>query len=210
MRAAAHIGLGLLLAAAPCIAQDSAVARRPATLDSSEVQAAIALGRQTKKAYGYFWGAYASGGLLGTSMVTGFLIYAQGPFGRVATAAARAARNYEPYTADSVRPELTAPVLTVLAYPEVLEKSRVSASPERIVLQAVREDSPDTVTVQPLKIDTVPADYANLFGAHIERSGMIATFDLRAVPPLPFDIVVVNPVKEARDHVKQKDQPKLR
>ena len=101
-------------------------------------------------------------------------------------------------------------MLTVLAYPEVLEKSRVSASPERIVLQAVREDSPDTVTVQPLKIDTVPADYANLFGAHIERSGMIATFDLRAVPLLPFDIVVVNPVKEARDHVKQKDQPKLR
>ena len=78
------------------------------------------------------------------------------------------------------------------------------------VLQVVREGSPDTVTVQPLSIDTEPADYANLFGAHIQRSGMIATFDLRAVPPLPFDIVVVNPAKEARDHVKPKDQPKLR
>jgi len=214
MRAAIFVGLGVLLATAPSAAQDSAIAPRAATLDSSEIQAAITLGRQTKKAYGYYWGAYASAGLLGTSMVSGFLVYAQGPFGRVATAAARAARNYQPFTADSVRPELTAPVLTVLAYPDVLNspgvKNKVSVSPERIVLQAVREGSPDTVTVQPLSIDTVPADYANLFGAHIARSGMIATFDLRAVPPLPFDIVVVNPVKEARDHVKSKDQPRLR
>jgi len=210
MRSATFLGLGVLVAAAPCVAQDSAVTRRAATLDSSEIQAAITLGRQTKKAYGYYWGAYASGGLLGTSMVSGFQVYAQGPFGRVATAAARAARNYQPFTVDSVRPDLIAPVLTVLAYPDVLEKNKVSVSPERILLQVVREGSPDTVTVQPLSIDTVPADYANLFGAHIARSGMIATFDLRAVPPLPFDIVVVNPVKEARDHVKSKDQPRLR
>src|SRR5438034_11776672 len=123
MRAAIFVGLGVLLAAAPSAAQDSAVASRAATLDSSEIQAAIALGRQTKRAYGYYWGAYASGGILGTSMVSGFQVFAQGPFGRVATAAARAARNYQPFTADTVRPELTAPVLTVLAYPEVLERS---------------------------------------------------------------------------------------
>ena len=68
----------------------------------------------------------------------------------------------------------------------------------------------DTVTVQPVRMDSVASDYANLFGAKITRSGLIATFDLRAAPQPPFDIVVVNPAKEARLHVKPKDLLKLR
>jgi hypothetical protein len=61
-----------------------------------------------------------------------------------------------------------------------------------------------------MRMDTVASDYANLFGAKITRSGLIATFDLRASPPPPFDIIVVNSAKEARLHVKPKDLPKLR
>ncbi len=189
-----------------------AAAQAPAPLDSAGIREAIALGRQTKKAFGFSSSAWASSGFMATTFKSNYVIYAQGPFGRVATAAAKNARNYQPFTADSVRPDMAAPVLTVMAYPDVLdpaENKEISVSPERIVLQAVTP-SGDTVTVQPVRMDTVASDYANLFGAKITRSGLIATFDLREAPPPPFDIIVVNPAKEARLHVKPKDVPKLR
>jgi hypothetical protein len=107
---------------------------------------------------------------------------------------------------------MIAPVLTVIAYPDVLdpaENKEISVSPERVVLQAVTP-SGDTVTIQPIRMDTIASDYGNLFGAKITRSGLIATFDLRAGLEPPFDIIVVNPAKEARLHVKAKDLPKLR
>jgi len=207
------LALNVLLLVAQTPSRDSAgAATRFAPLDSAGIQEAIALGRQTKKAYGYSSGAWSSRGFLTTTFASSYFIYAQGPFGRVATAAAKNARNYQPFTADSVRPYLAAPALTVMAYPDFLdpiEKKEVSVSPERIVLQAVTP-SGDTVTVQPVRMDTVASDYANLFGAKITRSGLIATFDLREAPPPPFDIIVVNPAKEARLHVKPKDLPKLR
>ncbi len=189
-----------------------AAAQAPAPLDSAGIREAIALGRQTKKAFGFSSSAWASSGFMATTFKSNYVIYAQGPLGRVATAAAKNARNYQPFTADSVRPDMAAPVLTVMAYPDVLdpaENKEISVSPERIVLQAVTP-SGDTVTVQPVRMDTVASDYANLFGAKITRSGLIATFDLREAPPPPFDIIVVNPAKEARLHVKPKDVPKLR
>jgi len=213
MVAVPNIALNILLLVAQAPSHDSTGATaRSAPLDSAGIQEAIGLGRQTKKAYGYSSSAWGSAGFLATTYVSNYVIYAQGPFGRVATAAAKNARNYQPFTADSVRPYLAAPALTVMAYPDFLdpiEKKEVSVSPERIVLQAVTP-SGDTVTVQPVRMDTVASDYANLFGAKITRSGLIATFDVREAPPPPFDIIVVNPAKEARLHVKPKDLPKLR
>lgn len=105
---------------------------------------------------------------------------------------------------------MTLSVLTVTAFPDTLGHGRVSPNPERIVLQVVRGGSADTVTVQPLSIDTVPVSFANQFGARVERTGLTAAFDLRALPAPPFDIIVVNPLKEAHDHVKPKDLSKLR
>src|SRR5258706_5431291 len=188
-----------------------AAAQAPAPLDSAGIREAIALGRQTKKAFGFSSSAWASSGFMATTFKSNYVIYAQGPFGRVATAAAKNARNYQPFTADSVRPDMAAPVLTVMAYPDVLdpaENKEISVSPERIVLQAVTP-SGDTVTVQPVRMDTVASDYANLFGAKITRIGLIATFDLREAPQPPFDIIVVNPATDARVHVKTKYVPKL-
>jgi len=202
--------LNVLLLVAQAPSGDSTA--RFAPLDSAGIQEAITLGRQTKKAYGFSSGAWTSRGLFSTTFASSYVIYAQGPFGRVATAAAKHARNYQPFTSDSVRADMAAPVLTVLAYPDFLdlpENKQVSVSPERIVLQSVTP-SGDTVTVQPMGMDTVASDYGNLFGAKITRSGLIATFDLRVAPPPPFDIIVVNPAKEARLKVRAKDLPKLR
>ena len=213
MVAAPVLALHLLLVVAHSAPQDTTgAAARLTALDSAGIQEAIALGRQTKKAYGYSSSAWAAHGFMPSKFESNYVVYAQGPFGRVATAAAKNARNYQPFTADSIRPDLTAPVLTVMAYPDILdpaENKEISASPERIVLQAVTP-SGDTVTIQPVRMDTVASDYANLFGAKITRSGLIATFDLRAAPSPPFDIIVVNPAREARLHVKPKDLPKLR
>jgi len=211
MVAAPVLALNLLLVVAHSAPQDTTGAAARLTLDSAGIQEAIALGRQTKKAYGYSSSAWGSGGFLATKRGSSYVIYAQGPFGRVATAAAKNARNYQPFTVDSVRADMTAPMLTVIAYPDFLdgENKELSVSPERVVLQAVTE-SGDTITTQPIRMDTIASDYANLFGAKITRSGLIARFDLRAGPLPPFDIVVVNPAKEARLHVKPKDVQKLR
>jgi hypothetical protein len=213
MLAAPITALNLLLLVAQSPSQDSAGARTKASaLDSAGIQEAIALGRQSKKGYGYTSSAWASSGFMSTKYVSNYVIFAQGPFGRVATAAAKNARNYQPFTVDSIHADMTAPVLTVMAYPDILdpgEGKEVSVSPERVVLQAVTS-SGDTVTTQPIRMDTVASDYANLFGAKIARSGLVATFDLRTAPPPPFDIIVVNSAKEARLHVKPKDLSKLR
>ena len=212
MVAVPNIALNILLLVAQAPSHDSTGATaRSAPLDSAGIQEAIGLGRQTKKAYGYSSSAWGSGGFLATKRGSSYVIYAQGPFGRVATAAAKNARNYQPFTVDSVRADMTAPMLTVIAYPDFLdgENKEVSVSPERVVLQAVTQ-SGDTVTIQPIRMDTIASDYGNLFGAKITRSGLIARFDLRAGPLPPFDIVVVNSAKEARLHVKPKDLPKLR
>jgi len=212
MVAAPVLALNLLLVVGHSAPQDTTgAAARLTALDSAGIQEAIALGRQTKKAYGYSSSAWGSGGFLATKRGSSYVIYAQGPFGRLATAAAKNARNYQPFTVDSVRADMTAPMLTVIAYPDFLdgENKEVSVSPERVVLQAVTE-SGDTITTQPILMDTIASDYANLFGAKITRSGLIARFDLRAGPLPPFDIVVVNPAKEARLHVKPKDVQKLR
>jgi len=213
MIAAPIVALNFLLLVAQSPSPDTTGrAGRSASLDSAGIQEAIAHGRQTKKAYGYISSAWASQGFLATTYVSNYVIYAQGPFGRVATAAAKNARNYQPFTVDSIRADMTAPVLTVMVYPDILDPGKekeVSVSPERVVLQAVTE-SGDTITTQPIRMDTIASDYANLFGAKVTRSGLVATFDLRAGPPPPFDIVVVNSAKEARLHVKPKDLPKLR
>ena len=210
MLAAPVLALHLLLLVPQSPTQDSA--GRSAALDSAGIQEAMATGRQTKKGYGFGSSAWSAHGLMPSRYDSNYMIYVQGPFGRVATAAAKNARNYQPFTADSVRPEMTAGVLTVLAYPDILVPgggSEISVSPERVVLQSVTAAG-DTVTTQPARMDTVSADYANLFGAKITRSGLVAEFDLRTLPAPPFDIIVVNSVKEARLHVKPKDQPKLR
>ncbi|HEV8400360.1 MAG TPA: hypothetical protein VGQ18_11055 [Gemmatimonadales bacterium] len=213
MVAAPALALNLLLLAAQSASQDTTgAAARLTPLDSSGIREAIALGRQTKRAYGFSSSAWGSAGFLATTFKSNYVIYAQGPFGRVATAAAKAARNYQSFTADSVQADMIAPVLTVIAYPDILdpgENKEISVSPERVVLQTVTPAG-DTVIVQPMRMDTVASDYANLFGAKITRSGLIATFDLRAGLAPPFDIIIVNPAKEARLKVRAKDLPKLR
>lgn len=211
MVAAPVLALNLLLVVAQS-PDPTGAAGRLAPLDSAGIREAIALGRQTKKAYGFSSSAWAASGFMATTFKSNYVIYAQGPFGRVATAAAKAARNYQPFTADSARADMIEPVLTVIAYPDILdpgENKEISSSPERVVLSTVTPAG-DTVIVQPMRMDTIASDYGNLFGAKITRSGLIATFDLREGLAPPFDIIVVNPAKEARLKVKAKDLPKLR
>ena len=122
MVAVPNIALNILLLVAQAPSHDSTGATaRSAPLDSAGIQEAIGLGRQTKKAYGYSSSAWTSSGFMATKYVSNYVIYAQGPFGRVATAAAKNARNYQPFTADSIRPDMAAPVLTVMAYPDILD-----------------------------------------------------------------------------------------
>lgn len=89
MRATTLLGFLTLLVATTEAQVSQSRLNAPGTLDSSDVEAAITLGRHSREWYGYRWGAYETGGFLGTTMVVGYLVFAQGPFGRVASAAAR-------------------------------------------------------------------------------------------------------------------------
>lgn len=98
------------------------------------------------------------------------------PFLRVAAAAAKAKREYSTFTAESVTPEMAAPVLEVTCPSKsVVEAGNPAfgfASVQRIVIT----DKGGANPVQPLKTTTFEETYGNKLGGSWTANGMVAYF----------------------------------
>ena len=138
----------------------------------------------------------------------GFQIVAQGPYGRVVTAASAKAAQYLPFTADSVTAEMRSPVLTIQATPTAPEfegRWRQSPPVQRIVLQVKAPRGETGAVVQPLAVRTYPMRWTNALGGVFDGQGAIAVFDLNQVPAGDFDVVLVTGGREVRATVGARD-----
>ena len=175
------------------------------SLSDSEVDAAIAMGRSTKQSVGFSAVTSASGYLQDFSLI------ARGPFGRVAAAAAEAARRGRPFTLDSVSTAMRAPVLMITATPNdpLIARGQIEhiPSPARHMVLRARG-----VTIQPQRVELFRVTWGNIrVGPELRSRGITAFFDLSAVPAEDFDIVVIQRGgKEHRRTVKQQDRTRLR
>jgi len=174
-------------------------------LSDSEVVAAIALGRATQQSFGFHAVTSASG------FLQDYALTARGPFGRVVTAAAEAARYGRPFTPDSVSAAMRAPVLVITAAPNdpIIARGAIEhiTSPASHMVLRVR-----AVTIQPQRVELFRVTWGNIrVGPELRSRGITAFFDLAALPAEDFDIVVIQRGgKEHRRTVKQQDRDRLR
>lgn len=104
------------------------------------------------------------------------------PFSRVASAAGLARKQFRPFTADDVTPELVAPELHVLVEPFVEQRARELprlVSPTHVVLLPSGRKDPDAA-VQPIRIERLDRELQNAFGARWSGSAALAAFPLDA------------------------------
>jgi hypothetical protein len=142
-----------------------------------------------------------------------FTVTIQGPYGRIATAAAEAAKNYLPFTPDSVTVDMRLPVIACLATPESPYFSGtyggLSTAPRatRIVL---RRDKRDPNPIQPLRVKPVPVTWSNAMGGQFHGQGVIPHFAPSDLPQKDFIVVVITEQKETRLVVRKRDFKALR
>jgi hypothetical protein len=109
------------------------------------------------------------------------------PYSRVVQAAQAAKKKYEPFTEASVTPEMVAPVVEVLAWPQpsfIYGSGRtgppidVSAV---VVMPAKSKDA--SAAIQPAEKVDLDSHYQNLLGATWEAKGIVAKFPLSVLTP---------------------------
>jgi hypothetical protein len=179
-----------------------AAAQEPA-MSAAEIAAAIADGTKTKKPQSYIFTA-------GNDETYQFWVAMLTPYGRVAQAAADASSKYQPFSADQITSEMTAPVLEIRAVPG---KPKLYSSGWELTAPAthmvLRRKGADSV-VQPKEITTFPWGWTNAVGGKFEGRGVFAKFDLASVPPGDLEIVVVTERYERVITIKAKDRSKIR
>jgi len=163
------------------------------TLDSVQVHKAIQVGLERREPVG---ARFETRHLLRS---TGFVVFVQGPYDRIATAAAQAAKNYSAFTADSVQNQLATPLLTVRATPwsPKFVNGHWSVTPfaTRVVLvPSTSSSSP----VQPTIVAPFPTEWSNALGGAFQGQGIVAFFRIDQLPIGDFDIVVVTDSQEFR------------
>ncbi len=178
------------------------------SLTAAEVLAAIHLGRSNRK-------SFAFRGATGRDLDNvEFAVVAQGPFGRIVSAAAEAAESNQPYSADSVTAQMMASVLVIDARPtaaDSLGHSMLRAPPAtHMFLRSRRAAQGDLVTVQPFSVRTFAVSQSNLTGGRLQGQGITAAFHLTGLPAEEFEIVVVAGDREYRRVVRARDREKLR
>lgn len=189
------------------------VTLRGPVLGDSDVVAAVHLGQAKKnnRTYGYVGAAdctkfvefMASSDALRT-----YTVIAQGPFGRIVDASAEATRKYLTFGSGDVSAEMRAPTLTVGVEQNVEKMTTIVAPVEHVVIRGVNEQGDPGPAVQPTHVEPLPASYQNLMGAKVETKGVLATFDLQALPPGDLQIVVILSNRECHATIHQHDRVK--
>jgi hypothetical protein len=186
---------------------------RAAGLTDSAVLHAIELGRNGKgKTHRYLSLANCSnfGQLLLSSgnAMRMYTVLAQGPVGRIADASAEAARKYLTFDLPDATPEMRALTLTVGVQQDLQDMSNIVVPVEHVIIRSVTGGQTGPA-VQPTHIEPLSASFQNLMGAKIETQGVLATFDLRALPPGDLQIVVITTSNECHATVHEHDRDRL-
>jgi hypothetical protein len=126
-----------------------------------QIAAAIQLGTTSKKLWPY-GDVYSP-----ASMTT--------PFLRVALAAHEAKREFKPFTAADVTPEMVEPELKVMVSPHV------SGRFVRTVKAVVVRNKKTGVLIQPNRSTVTEHNYSNAYGKKDSGAGIVATFPLSVV-----------------------------
>lgn len=197
------------LVPSPAAAQSDGAPARLDTLTREQVEAAITVGLREKTAEGLVLGTAANGWRASIQRSAGVAqsIKIVGPFDRVRNAAALHARNYMPFTIDSVQPWMTAPVILMQVEPTAPRDVAGALAPAvtRVVLKAS-----DGAIVQPVEFIPMTRSWANMLGATFQTQGAIATFALDALPKGTFQIIVVTDAGEDRYAVGDNERMSIR
>jgi hypothetical protein len=130
---------------------------------------------------------------VGSTATRQFSVRLAGAVARIGMAASEAALEGEPFGPEQVTPEMLAPTLRIVAYPndpEFRVGRNVSTPPaQRIVLEATGRGRSRTA-VEPVRTETFPIRWSSAIGARIDGQGVIADFDRSALPDGEFDVVV--------------------
>lgn len=206
---------GPALGAQEAAQSDSASTR---ALTAQEVDAAIAEGFRTKRPIGLVLDLASmgfAGDLIRSSAErTGgrYAVILQGPYARVESAAADHAKQYLPYTRDSVDAALLAPFVAIRAMPQ----SPAFAADHRW------HTTPDVVRVVLMPTDGVraaiqpesqkPESESHTYGSGMtaETHGVTALFRIAEIPTGDFDVVLVTTGQEKRERVKKSWRDQLR
>lgn len=184
----------------------TAIAATATPISDADIEAAIREGLNARTLAGAFVGSDATGQ---------YRVSLQGPRNRVANAARAAAQAYKPFTRADVAAHDAADLLRVVVLPGPPRVSRyasglrVTPAPTHIVLQSKGARTPATA-VHPQSLEFFPQTWKNAVGGEIEGKGATAHFAPAAVPPGPFDVVVVSSAGERRYAVAGKDRAKIR
>lgn len=108
------------------------------------------------------------------------------PYSRVAAAAQEAKKKYEPFTEAHVTPEMIAPVVEVLTWPQkamVYDGSGKTGPPISVtaVVVAPAKSKDPSQAIRPMEQIDLDRKYQNLLGATWEAKGILATFPLAVV-----------------------------
>ena len=178
------------------------------TLTAAEVLAAIHVGRSDRRSLAF---RAATGRDLDN---VAFNVVAQGPFGRIVSAAAEAVESNQPFSPDSVTAQMMASVLVIDARPTAADSLGhfvLRAPPAtQLFLRSRRAVQGELVTVQPFSVRTYAVSQSNLTGGRVQGQGITAAFHLNGLPAEEFEIVVVAGDREYRRAVRARDREKLR
>jgi hypothetical protein len=109
------------------------------------------------------------------------------PYSRVARAAQAAKKKYEPFTEASVTPEMIAPVVEVLAWPQpsfIMGRGRNGPPIDvnAIVVMPAKSKDASAAILPTEKVD-LDSRYQNMLGASFEAKGLVARFPLSVLIP---------------------------
>ena len=190
---------------------DSATAAT--ALADSDVTWAVDFGKANKnKSFGYHGSANCNGFM--QDFLPVYAIWAQGPYARIETASADAARKYTSFGPADVTAEMRGPTLDIGVQQEIKQwpdgslKSDV-VPVEHLIIRGFDANGEPGPAVQPTHIEPLPSTWANLMGGKLETKGVLATFDTRAFPAGDLQLVVITASKECRTTIHERDRVKL-
>lgn len=170
-----------------------------AGLSSNEIAAAIDQGRRVKEPMHVVVGEFARG-------VGG--VYLRGPFSRIVTVAADAARKYRPFSVQDVTPEMAAPLLEVIV-PAPEPSGTTWSRGEDIEHVVVRSPGAKDV-FQPSKVDRFTRTWGNAMGGQMDTAGLVAWFDMKTLPDGDLELVLIRASRERIVRVKASDRVHIR
>jgi hypothetical protein len=191
MRTALHIQLVLVLSV---FIAGRVIAQTGTTLTSAEIEQAITIG--TTKDVTEF-----SVGLFARQYRTVLL----GRLGQVAAAAWSAKREYKPFSAATLPPDLKRDHVSVSVTPMTPTRGGGFEVPQPVKHVVIRDGA--GMVLQPLEVIPRPQEWSNAFGARLSSTGAMAWF--AAFPPGDFEVVIVTTTSEVVQPVRGADRSKL-